>query len=113
MILDNDKKVKMNGQTALFQLKVVEDATGQIKEYAEIGYTSKITEEVYNVVKGVSTKYLNEFFVCSSRPVFRLGDQNFEPTEQEKVFQWLVNRVNYWKTQHSLKQDEVIIFIVS
>lgn len=113
MIVDDDNKIISAGQVSVAQMYEIKRTVTQLKEYADISYVSRLVEEIYDVEKQRITQWLNTFFVSPDYPLFVVDDQSYNAKNQEKVLQWFLERVEYYRNYYNLTENEIIYFEVS
>ena len=77
MITDTDKIVNSRGQAAVKQINILREAAETIKEYSEMNYMSRVTEQIYNLKTKTPVNYLETFYVNPIIPIFVINVMNF------------------------------------
>lgn len=113
MIVDDDNKIISTEQVYVAQMDEIKRTVTQLKVYAEFSYTSRLTEEIYNVKKQRITQWLNTFFVSPDYKLFIVDGQPYDVKNQEKVLQWFLERVEHYRSYYDLTENEIIYFEVN
>lgn len=110
MILDSDNEILSVNQTKALEIGTLKETARLLKEYAEINYTSKVIEYIYDVEKQKLKRNLDYFWVNPTSNIFKVDGKYYNAKEQEKVLQWLITRARHYHNRFTLAENEIIKF---